>query len=184
MSKKKLRYRNFNICQLVDKGKLKLQYLDEFQGHLKRYTQNVSKVNNVEKRTKKDKVNIDESLISIPYMPEFPYLYHHELKVNHGYICKIEGELDYYFLKENVKFFGITKEEITEYAILIMDGFIFGNDKLKDINILEIKDKHLEDIEPYLIDFNMLKSIYTHYDLIEILNLYINTKEKNKQLIK
>ena len=184
MSKKKLGYRNFNICQLVDNGKLKLQYLDEFKGHLKRYTENTSKINNVEKRTKKDKINIDEQLISIPYIPEFPYLMHHDLNINHGYIDKIGCELTYYFLKENVKFIGITKEEIIEYAILIMDGFIFGNDKLKDINILEMEDKYLEDVEPYLIDFNMVKSKYTHDDLIEILDLYIKGNVKNKVLIK
>ena len=31
VKKRKLRYKNFNICQLVDKGKLKLQYTDEFK---------------------------------------------------------------------------------------------------------------------------------------------------------
>ena len=31
VGKKKLRYKNFNICQLVDKGKLKLHYFDEYK---------------------------------------------------------------------------------------------------------------------------------------------------------
>lgn len=31
VKKRKLRYKNFNICQLVDKGKLKLQYTDQFK---------------------------------------------------------------------------------------------------------------------------------------------------------
>ena len=182
MSKKKLRYRNYNICQLVDKGKLKLQYLDEFQGHLKRYTESTSKVNNMEKRTKKDKISIDESLISIPYMPEFPYLMHHDLNINHGYIDSIKCLLGFDFLK-NCKFVEV-EEDKKEYAILINDGFVFGNIELKDVNILEIQNKTIEDILPYLVEFDMVKKVYTHDDLIEILNMYINTKDKDKKLIK
>ena len=37
VKKRKLSYKNFNVCQLVDKGKLKLQYLDEFKEFKKIY---------------------------------------------------------------------------------------------------------------------------------------------------
>ena len=37
VKKNKLRYKNFNVCQLIDKGKMKLQYSDNYKEHKKTY---------------------------------------------------------------------------------------------------------------------------------------------------
>ena len=181
MSKKKMQYRNFNICQLIDKGKLKLQYYDEYDSYLKTYSQTKSKINNIDKKHKKEKLDIDESIIKNPFIPEIPYLNHNIINTNHGYIDTIKGDLDYCFLKNKCKFVEMLKDDKKEYAILMFDGFIFGNDKFKDVNILDITDKVIESIEPYLLEFDMIKVLYTQEDLLNILNLYIDTKIKNKQ---
>lgn len=183
MYTKKLKYINYNICRLVDKRKLKLHYKDEFDFHKKRYNENICKINKIEKKTKKEKLDTDNLFMNIPYIPDFPCLSCNEL-IRQGYIDTIGCDLDYWFIKNKCKFIQLLKDESEEYAILIMDGFVFGNVKLKDINILQVEDKILEDIEPYLLEFNMVKEKYVNDDLGEILNLYINTKKKNKQLVK
>ena len=58
VKKNKLRYKNFNICQLVDKKKLKLHYLDEYKEHKKTYHK--TKDNEMQNYIlKHDRINLD-----------------------------------------------------------------------------------------------------------------------------
>ena len=174
IKKNKLHYRNFNICQLVDKGKLKLQYLDEFKEYKKIYHKNKTEERQ-ESNLKQDNFKMNnfevnsEKLCSIDFIENL-------LKVD------IIEKIPYSVLKYDCNFITIKfnkTNEIRYYLSTYIETKIF----IREIDYCEVLE--IEKVEPYLLEFDMLKKEYTTTELKELLSKYIETKKvNNKKLIK
>lgn len=174
VKKNKLSYKNFNICQLVDKKKLKIHYLDEFEESKKIYHKNKNekrkeshlkqdnfKTNNFEVNSEKIcGMDIIEKLFSIGIIEKIPYS-----------VLKYDCNFITIKFKEN--------EEVRYYISPTIETEIFTREN----NYCEILE--IEKVEPYLLEFDMVKKEYTTTELKEILSKYVRTKKVNdKKLIK
>lgn len=175
VKKRKLRYKNFNICQLVDKGKLKLQYLDEFKESKKIHGKITKQIEHVDKKHKIEKVldlcEQNKLLVCDKTFDSLVSLFVFE-------------NITYDFLVKSCNFIEIKNKttDDTYSAILVMRDYgLITDDKLLK-NDLEFIT---EEIEPYLISFDMVKKEYSIEELKEIFYKYLESKQNiDKKLIK
>lgn len=173
LKKTKLRYRNFNICQLVDKGKLKLQYLDEFKESKKIYHKTKDhKDKIIEKKDFNFRFDNTECLNTI------------DLEYINNLICiNTMEKLTYDTIKEKCNFVVIRFKETNnvECYITFISELVPFKKENDNYECLE-----LEKIEPYLLQFDMVKNEYTYSELAQLLRKYKEVKEFNnvKQLVK
>jgi len=176
LKKNKLRYRNFNICQLVDKGKLKLQYLDEFKEFKKIYHKTKDHKNKI---IEKQEYNLrPDNVVDLECIKTI------DLECINNLMCinTIE-KLTYDAIKEQCNFVVIKFKETNNiecYLTFISELVPFEkeNDKYECLE--------LEKVESYLLQFNMVKNEYTFNELAHLLGRYKEVKnlENTKQLIK
>ena len=112
-----------------------------------------------------------------------------------GYIDSIEGTVSYsvledcYFVRVNNKitdevYYTMMLHKADSVSFVCFDIFtrqvIAGNEKTKEIFDVETCDE----VTDWLRALNMVKDEYTEEDLREILNIFIEKQEKDKQLVK
>ena len=183
VKKNKLRYKNFNICQLVDKGKLKLQYTDEFKESKKNFGKITKQIVHEDKKHKIEKdLGFTKSEDLLQYEKEIVNL------INFSTLKPVlKNNITYEFIKNCCKFVEIKNKLIdTNYfAILILEDCGLLTDIETSKNHLGFTIVNEEEIEPYLISFDMVKEEYTLDELKEIFYKYIQNKQNiNKKLIK
>jgi len=181
VGKKKLRYKNFNICQLVDKGKLKLHYFDEYKEAKKIHGDVNKRIEHEDKKCrskKSDVIDFENPISSIEI----------EKNLNSFIdVKKLVNSFSFEFLNNCCKFVEIqnTNDDTNFFAILILEdcGLLFD-----DIKFVEEKNNVIvneEEIGPYLTSFNMIKNKYDMEDIKKIIYRYLKSKEnKNKKLVK
>ena len=180
VQKRKLRYKNFNICQLVDKGKLKLQYLDEFK-EAKKIHGNVTK--KIEHEDKKCRLK-NTDIINLVKPLEFENCLNNFIDIKK---IKVKNNFSFEFIKNCCKFVEIeNKNDNTRFfAILILDdyGLLMNDVEFNTNKNFVIINK--EEICPYLVSFNMLKDEYSIEEIKELFNKYLESKKNNnKKLVK
>ena len=108
-----------------------------------------------------------------------------------GYIDGVKGLISIKYLK-NSGFYEVTNDITGEkyYAILIYDAFrncyydLFTKQNISKGEFT--RSDMINSVEDYLIAYEMIKEMYTPEDLQELLNIFIENqdKEKDKQLVK
>lgn len=178
VKKSKLRYKNFNVCQLIDKGKMKLQYLDEFKESKKIHGEINKKVNHEDKRRKlkkEENVNLEHPINTFGY---------EKILCSFNYIENLKNNINFQFLNNCCKFVEFenkfTKEK--KCGILVLDDLVLVLEEMKEKSNLTYEN--VEETKSYLVDFDMIKESYTLEDIKIILKKYIETKEENKKLVK
>lgn len=171
VEKRKLNYKNFNICRLVREGKIKLQYPENLNESKRQY-RTMNKQERYKNPIKKE--YLDDKMLFIP--PEM------EERIKKLF-CDEKYFMDYVYLKNYGKFVEfedkITNEK--KWFIIFFENGEFIEEKFLGYNI------QVEDIESYLINFDMVKSRYSEEELKQVLIKYIELKRNeinNKELIK
>ena len=109
-----------------------------------------------------------------------------------GYIDSIEGTVSYKFL-ESCNFVKVINNvtDATYYTIVLREGItakpydIFTKQYLNSMYGETIFEKeYYDNVVAWLNALNMTKSEYTEEDLRELLNIFIEKQEKDKQLVK
>lgn len=108
-----------------------------------------------------------------------------------GYIESIEGTISYDFL-EHCYFAKVTNNvtDETYYTISLVNDYgptikyydIFTKQNLHNVDAFDVEC--YDNITVWLNALNMTKSEYTEVELRELLNIYIEKQEKDKQLVK
>ena len=167
VEKRKLNYKNFNISRLVREGKIKLQYPENLIESKKQY----KKLNERNSYKIPNKVECFNDFV-LEGLPEM-----------NRKIEELFGFVDYFYLKEYGKFVefedSISNEK--KWFIIFFENGKFLEEKFLGYNI------QIEDIEPYLINFDMVKTKYSEEELKQVLIKYIELKRNeinNKELIK
>lgn len=212
IKKSKLRYQNFNICQLLDKGKMKLQYTDNYKASIKKYSENHSKKKDeTEGKSKKGIIkNINKNLLSsmlVLTLITTPLVgcVQKEVGIKYSKANKYNGKtidnIDYELLKE-CHFLVIKNEDNDNTEFYICDDvYHFPKNFPSYCTYNDIFNKHelfnelneekeiivfREKINNYLLDYSMVKDNYTEKEVEFLLEQLKKDyfKQNNKQLVK
>jgi len=196
VKKRKLRYKNFNICQLIDKGKMKLQYTDQFKESKRNFGKN-------KKHTAKTKgyvikninVKVISGILAFTLVTSLSGCANVSIdnikykKDEQGYVQCIENTIGINTLKYCAIYKVRNVEEQKLYhTICLRDDFngtyqvkyydIFTGEELKHSNY---NFRMIEDLDDYL---EQDKLEYTEEELREMLNKFLQKEQQYKKLVK